>query len=326
MATAYDFIIKQGDTLPIFTATVLDENGDVVDLTGASVQLVIRNLSSSSPAVNAAVEITDPSAGEIEYAWESPDTAVADLYMGSLVVSPESGGQFTYPNDGYLSIAIEANLTSTSGPQQLVSVADAKDVLNMPASDRANDAKILRWIRAARPIIEQLAGPIIPQQWEEWYDGGSTFIQLNHRPSVGMGTSPLLTVQAISEYNGPIEWPLAVVASPDQGQLYSAMVDVRRGRVVRRTAGGGVQGFPDTLQSVHIWYSAGQQVVPDNVYEATLEMLRVNYQRTAESPGLSTSVSIDPDDNTPTGSFVGFFVPGRTRELLQPNRRFPSLA
>lgn len=326
MPTAYDFIIKQGDTLPILTDTLTYSNGDAVDLTEATVQFVLRSQNAPAPTVNAAATVTDASTGSIEYLWSAADTAAPGLYEGTWIVTfPDSAGQMSFPTDGYLDVAIEANLTSTTGPTQLVSISDAKDVLNIPASDRTNDAKILRWIRSARPVIEQLCGPIIPQQFEEWHDGGQTYIMVRRRPSTGYGTSPILTVQAISEYQGPIEWTQSIVASPDWGQLYSVMVDVRLGRIVRRTAGGGVQAFPNMPQAVHVIYTSGQQSVPDNVYEGTLEMLRVNYQQTAQGRPPAGSGGA-PDDETPREPFVGFFIPGRVRELLAPNRRYPSLA
>jgi hypothetical protein len=97
---------------------------------------------------------------------------------------------------------------------------------------------------------------------------------------------------------------------------------------VRRTAGGAVQPFPAMPQSVHVIYQAGQSTVPSNVYEGTLELIRVNFQHTQQAlraPGPFPLV----DDGSVVGSIgpsMGFFVPNRVRELLSPTRRFPSLA
>ena len=316
---SFDLTIRQGDSTPAFTANVTDADGNTVNLTGGSATFIMRALSSSTPTVNAAMTILSPTTGAVQYNWSSTDTATPGVYMAEIHCVLSGGATYTYPNVGYLEIEVQENLTSAS--QQLVTVANVCDVLNFANTNRAHDTKILRWINASRPVIETLAGPIIQTTFEEWHDGGQVFIILRRRPSTALGTSPVLILNAISEYNGPIEWPLSIIQSPDFGQLYSAQLDSQLGRVVRRTAGGGVQLFPYQPQAVHVWYTAGQSSVPDNVIEATLELIRVNYQHTAQAlrGGRQASEEIE-------GPPVAFFVPGRVRELLGPNRRFPSLA
>lgn len=316
-----DITVRQGDTTPTFTATVLDANSNPLNLTGCTVKFVMRNLSSSLPTVNAAMTVVSASAGTVSYAWSATDTATPGLFMGEIhVTTTSSGATYTYPNVGYLSIEIEQNLLAPS--QQLVTVDAVKDVLNMDPDNRVHDTKILRWINSARPLIEAIVGPIIQQQFEELHDGGGDFIIARHRPSTELGTSPVLLVNAISEYNGPIEWPLALIPSPDFGQLYSVEVDVRLGKIVRRTAGGAVQAFPYMPQSVHLWYTAGQSSVPDNVAEATMEYLRENYQGTAQALRRAGTKAAVSTAAPPTGYALSY----RVENMLSPMRRFPSLA
>jgi len=121
---------------------------------------------------------------------------------------------------------------------------------------------------------------------------------------------------------------LTIVQSPDLSQLYSCQLELRLGRVVRRTAGGGVMPFANQgPQSVHVIYEAGQTVVPDNVYEGTLELIRVNFQRTQQamrSPGPYPAA--DDGAGMEMGRPMGFMIPGRVRELLAPTRRHPGIA
>lgn len=324
MASA-DLFIRAGDISPVFTDTILDANGNPYNLTGKTVTLVLRSFQAVSPvALSGTVSITNPTAGGVQFAWGASDTknAGAGLYNAEWQVVTDG---YTYPNDGYRIVSIEQSLTGA--PQQLVSIADAKEYANIPSNDRTQDQKLLRFLNALRPVVEAITGPIIPQQFEEWHDGGACHISLRHAPRTGYGTSPLLTLLACSEYNGPVEWPLAIVASPDLGQLYSVMLDVRLGRVVRRTAGGGVQPFPAMPQSVHVIYEAGQNTVPTNVYEGTLELIRINYQRTQQAARVSPyPVEDTADDLGADGAPIGFLVPNRVRELLSPTKRFPSFA
>jgi hypothetical protein len=323
---SFDLSIRQGDITPPLSATIRDPNGNPVDLTDSTVTFVMRRPSAQAPAVNATATVNNPLVGSVQYLWAPADTAASGLFAGEFHVTDGSGNTYTWPNQGYLDIDVESSLLTPD--TELVSVADAKDHLNIPAADKKHDARLLRYIRGWRPVVEAITGPIILQQYEEWHDGGQTYIKINRRPSSGYGTSPVLQIQAISEYAGPIEWPLAIVASPDQGQLYSVMANPRRGRIVRRTAGGGVQPFPNMLDSVHVWYVAGQASVPDNVFEGVLELIRINWQATQQQSGLRLggTGAGDVDDEGPKGPPLGFAVPGRVREYLQPNKRHPAIA
>lgn len=320
-----DLSIRQGDTLPVLASTILDACGNALDLTGSSVRLVLRALTSNSPLTLAGtVTITSAATGEVQYAWASADTETPGMYMGEWHVTTSGGGTYTYPNDGYLAVSVEENLT-TPGGQLLVSLAEAKDYLGIPVCDRSRDAKLLRFIRGCQPQVESICGPILVTQREEWHDGGQTFVRVRRRPSSGYETTPVLNLIAVSEYRGPIEYTLAIVQDPSFGSVYSCMLDTY-GTITRRTAGGGVMAFPAMPRSVHIWYEAGQSSVPTNVTEGTLELLRVNFQETQQGrPRMNASGFVE-DDEEPKGPPLGFFVPGRVREMLSPTRRAPSIA
>lgn len=323
---AADLTIRQGTTLPAYTATVTDQTGAPLNLTTAtSVTFVMRQLQTAAPAVKAAMTVVNAAAGQVQYSWQATDTAVPGLYMAEIqVVLP--GGTYTFPNVGYQSIEMTPSLTAAG--QQLITVEDAKDELNITVDYDMWDTKLLRWVAACRPVIENIVGPVIQQTFDEWHDGGTPTIMLRRTPSAALGATPIIILDACSEYVGPIEWPLAIISSPDQGQLYSCMLEPQMGRVVRRTAGGGVQAFPSGPDQVHVVYTAGQQIVPDNVAQATRELLRVNFQHTQQRfiPGAGAGAGEDTEDQVIPDPPSSFFVPGRVYELLEPNRRAPSCA
>jgi hypothetical protein len=324
----FDWIVKAGDTAPLFEDTLRYTNGQPADLSGATVTLVIRALTAGQPVtLSGTVSVVNAALGQIQFAPSSTDTVAAGDYMGAWLVNLATT-QMTFPTVGYLSIRIEENLT-TAGGEQLVSVPDLKDYMNVSAGDRAHDAKLIRFIRAARPIVENITGPIIPQVFDEWHDGGGSFIQLRRTPSTSYATTPVLDLVAtvdepalgVKEYWGSIEHPLAVVDTPSLGTTYSCMVD-RLGTITRRTAGGGTGCFP-AGQSVHVIYRAGQSAVPPNVYEGVLELLRTNYQ---QSQPVGRGRLTGGDEMDVSGPPLNFFVSRRVRELLAPNRRSPSVA
>ncbi len=316
---AVDLVIGQGQTLPPLSQTIIDPTtSNAANLTGASVTFVMRGTGTPSPTVTAAATIPTPSAGLVTYDWTAANTATPGLYNAQFLVTTSSGSTYQWPATGYLQVEVQESLSGA--PQRLVEITDAKDVLNLQSADRIHDTKILRWIDGLRPVVESITGPIIQTTYEEWHDGGQYYVTPRRSASTGYGTSPVFILNACSFYIGPIEYQAVIVPSPDEGTIYSVMADTFN-RVVRRGPGGGLIPFPNVLQSVHLWYTAGQNSVPTNVYEATLELLRVNYQRTQQSTrrgGPSPAEEI-------MGPPVGYFVPNRVREMLSPTRRAPSI-
>lgn len=280
---AVDLVIGQGLTVPTYTDTILDASGSALNLTDATVKFVMRSLANAAATVNAAATIVNASTGQVSFTFTAADTAIAGLYMAQWIVTESGGGTYAFPNVGFRSIEVSPSLANA--PQGIVSLPDAKDVLNFTADDDVHDTKILRWINACQVVIEQQVGPVVPKTIEEWHSGGHYQVVPRYTPNRAWGSDPLLIVNAISEYNGPIEWPLAMVSTPDEAILYSVIVDVATGTITRTTAGGGIQQFSSSAgpRSVHLWYTTGQNSVPANIYEAAIELLRQNYQKTAQS-------------------------------------------
>lgn len=195
--------------------------------------------------------------------------------------------------------------------------------ISISPTDHSLDGRLEQFIAATQPLIEQITGPIIPQTFDETYDGGSNVISLTHRPSVGYGTAPLLTIVACSEFLGPVEYKLTQVANASLGTFYSFQVNTRLGTVTRRTSGGGTMIFPIGPETVRIVYTAGQAQVPANVQEAVLELVRVNFE-TTQAVGAGRQTMTDQLDGNQKP--LGFFLPRNVRELLSPMARGPSIA
>jgi hypothetical protein len=316
---AFDFVIRQGDTLPVLTATMVDANGNAINLTGGSVIFVMRSLLSATPAITATATVVTPATGAVSFTFSATQTATAGRYLGCFVATLSSGSVQTFPADGYLELSIEENL-STPGGAQIVSLAEVKQHLSIPAANKASDARLVEIIHGVTPVVEKICGPVLQRTIDEWHDGGQCWVVPRHRP--------VLNLLACSEYVGPIEWNLAIIQDPAHGTPYSCMFDTATGRIVRHTTGGGTQPFTAGSQTVHVSYVAGLATVPSNIAEGTKELIRVNFVQTERRrPGVGSSTALEPaDDETPQREILGFFVPGRVRELLQPSRRRPGLA
>ena len=312
---AADFYIKQGDTLPVLADTLTYSNGTAVSLAGASVNFVMRALSANTTTTNAAAVVTNSATGQVSYTFTAVDSATAGSYMANWFVTFPGGATMTFPTDGYIEINVEENLT-TPGGAQIMSLGEAKDYLNIPTADRTRDAKLLRFLVQLTPVIENITGPILQRVIQnEPYDGQGPWLSLRNRP--------VIAVNNVTEYRGPIPYYLTQVPSPDLGTIYSYMFEPP-GRIVRRTVGGGMTDFPRGVDSVWVSYVAGFATVPANVTGAVEELLRVHFQATQQGPPRAGGGGGEMLE--PTTPIIGFFLPGYVREMLQPNRRHPAIA
>lgn len=99
--------VKAGDTYPPVQITLSDAGGSV-DLTVAdSVRFVMK---SGATIVEGPMTVTDATAGIVEYTWTSGDTDIAAVYQAEVEVTWNVGEIETFPNDGYKTVTILADL------------------------------------------------------------------------------------------------------------------------------------------------------------------------------------------------------------------------
>jgi hypothetical protein len=313
-----DFISKQGDSGQVMTATLLDTSGNALNLTGASVTFVSRAMTAIGPTTNLAATIVNGPTGSVSYTTTPADTAAAGRYTVEWHYTLSGGQRGTWPVDGYQEWLIGENLT-TPGGGRLVGLGDLKEAMRIQPSDRSHDARLVQLLDGLTPVIENITGPILQRIVSETYDGGSYFISLRRRP--------VIEVTEVTEYRGPVPYKLSQVPSPDLGGIYTYMFEPP-GRIVRRTAGGGVTTFPPGPDQVFVTYVSGYQNTPPNVREAVIDLVKIHYQVSEQGrhPAFAAGGAADLSENLPGSTILGFFVPNRVREQLSPNRRHPSVA
>ena len=100
------FYIKQNDTRPIISATLIDGDGSIANLDGASVVFKMRKVGATVSTVDAAATIADAENGKVTYAWTALNTATVGDYEAEFEVTYAGGGIQTFPNNGYIEIEI----------------------------------------------------------------------------------------------------------------------------------------------------------------------------------------------------------------------------
>jgi len=106
-----DIILKQGDTRPPLTATLVGADGNPQNLTGVDVYVEIEDHQTGEEINKAQATIVDTSAGEIRYEWDEKDTETHGYYNVEFLAVYGSGSSDPdnqhFPNDGELLLKVD---------------------------------------------------------------------------------------------------------------------------------------------------------------------------------------------------------------------------
>ena len=101
--------LKRGDTRTAIRATLKTPAGTSVNLTGATVKFIMVSLR-GVVKINRAADLEDAAAGKVWVVFEASETNVAGTYNAEFEATFGDGRIETYPNSGYLSVAIKPDL------------------------------------------------------------------------------------------------------------------------------------------------------------------------------------------------------------------------
>jgi hypothetical protein len=106
------FYIKQNDTAPSIRATLKDGDGNVINLTDATVRFHMRTIGGTSTKVDAAATVNSPAtAGVVQYDWDAADTDTVGSYQAEFEVTYGDLSVETFPNNGYIRVEITDDIT-----------------------------------------------------------------------------------------------------------------------------------------------------------------------------------------------------------------------
>ncbi len=98
--------ITVNDLQPYYYFQAKDTNG-VINLTGATLYLTLREISTGTRKINRATDritVTTATSGLGEVRWSSGDTDTLGTYAIEIEVNPSSGGKFTMPPRGEIAL------------------------------------------------------------------------------------------------------------------------------------------------------------------------------------------------------------------------------
>ena len=220
----------------------------------------------------------------------------------------------------------------------IVTLQDAKSLLNIPASTLIYDDKLTTVIDAVTEVVEGIVGPVIARNYDEWYDGGTDTVVLRHRPVIAIAT--------VTEWQGSVSYTLNDATPPgDVMDAFGYMPFLDRG-VIQRTAYGVPSWFASLpwwaartpawytgqpnragvgLGRVHVVYQAGYMTAPNSIQLGAFEIIRDYWESTQRGDGSGRPVP-GRDDLAPDEQYQSFFVSARARELLLARQQSRQIA
>jgi hypothetical protein len=133
-----NFTLKQGDLLPAIREVLSDVNGVPINLTGASVTFIMRQLGATAPKVSAPAAVVDALNGIVQYTWLAGDTSQSGGFAVEWLLN-FNGVPETVPSQGYAGVLISKNLQGGTPtpppPPSSPFFAQIVDVLTPLASD-----------------------------------------------------------------------------------------------------------------------------------------------------------------------------------------------
>ncbi|MGW1546614.1 head-tail connector protein [Streptomyces sp. NPDC002346] len=183
----------------------------------------------------------------------------------------------------------------------LLTLADAKAQLNITTD--SNDTELQAYVDAATPVIERFIGPCDETQVSEVHDlgrSGSRLLVLRKTPAVSV-------TSIVDELSGSeAVAATAVVLDGEVGSL-------------RRRDGGALRGL------LRVTYTAGRTEVPATVNLAARMLVQHLWQTQNASRGPVLPGGGDYSVSEPVAG-LGYAVPNRVLELLEPYRLPPEVA
>jgi len=138
-------------------------------------------------------------------------------------------------------------------PGFVISLADAKAQLNM--SSTVNDEELRTWLGATTEIVEYFCGSMVVRPYTEVHSGGKASLALYH--------SPVVSVSAITEFNGTVAYNLTLQPVGSSTSAYGYSVDnPTAGIVTRRSSSSWPMPFIPGDNNVTVTYTAGRQIIP----------------------------------------------------------------
>lgn len=199
---------------------------------------------------------------------------------------------------------------------QLISFGDLVDQLNLSTSDTTATARLRRFIQSATDVVQNITGPVLPATQTRYFDGGSESVTLPHRW--------VRSITSVVEWwGGNTTYTLTAQTPGSSMGSYNYLWDTATNTLTRLIGGFPTIFFPIS-NAVTVTYIAGMVTIPQDITDATGELVR-HWWQNGQQPRSISFTNPGLDDDGGTISVMGYAVPNRVNEMLAPYARRPAI-
>jgi hypothetical protein len=195
-----------------------------------------------------------------------------------------------------------------ASPAALMSLADTKDLLRVPAGDSKFDGQLRFFLEGVTAVIDHYCGPMVPRQITERHTTAGEPTLMLHNPPVLQPAGqphPLVSITPVYSYGVPY---------PDLSQF---SVDFKAGEVTH------IQGLPFYYGKYDVTYWAGRTYIGAHVLLAA-EVILKHWWALERNNGRFTGYTPSAADDTTM--MFGFAIPNRAVQMLEPDRAQAGIA
>jgi hypothetical protein len=250
-------------------------------------------------AATAAVTVTLPD-GSTALPVATEDPATAGRYRADYVTSVPGRHTVRWVWTGPAAAYTDVFDVQEAAPAAILSLADARKHLNL--RDTRDDDEVRFWNGAATRAVEHFTGPIVPRTIvEDHRFGAAREIVLLH--------TPVLEVTAV-----------APLRSGGTAPAVDGLVLDGGAGLILRADGGPLYG------PLRFTYRAGRTVIPENLTAAARIILEHLWR--TQRAGRRGGIAGGGEDYAVTEPIpgLGYAVPNRALQLLEPDRLPPGVA
>lgn len=285
-------MIDLGDPVPL-SVYIVDDAGNPANAGAVTVTVTLPDGSTANPAVA---------------------NAVVGTYTATYV--PTQVGRHTVR---WVATGANANAYDdvfevyAADPGLIISVDEARAALRIPNAQTVDDDDLRELIAAATGPMEDICGPILRRNCDEWHDGGGQTVRLLQ--------APIISVSSVLEAYGAGYTRTLTLQNLDAGSFdaFGYTVDLDDAILTRRTS-GQASAFVGGRRNVHVVYVAGRAVPPANILRATRRLVRWLWQSENQRPGQNAQ------QGDPVITPSGFAVPRDVVQLCASEVRIPGIA
>ena len=277
-------MIEAGDTITFSTKLydkdpAVDSSAALVNPSSVSLTIYVNDVSVATPTISA----TPTPTGVFSYKYP---TTTYGRHRGRWLFTMADGSTSAY---------VEVFDVQPLDPGFIISLQDAKQHLNIPASKTTNDEEIRGWLAAITPVVEDYVGPVLPRTVTETVTGTNV---------LNLTYSPIMAIVSVTPWYQGAAYSPSMLRFDEFGNLVLAY---------------GGPFFGGTFTVV---YTVGMNPIPPNITAA----VRIILKHLWETQRGTSGSPYQGEDETIPDIGMGFAVPNRAIELLQRHRLGPSVA